>query len=179
MYGLIPGNEVIPGRFSLVLPAAEGCSHALHADYASLAELADVACLVVNQMRWDDRLSGYATVEAFGPAGRRIDVAQLAVHGRRVQLSRSSWHNQPSPAGYVRRGGPVPGVHHRTHYRARRSLAVGSELRLAAMVVRDDGERAARAARNTNNLPDARDGHYRHHERTWKAFRKGRKAWDR
>ncbi len=119
--------------------------------------------------------------EAFGASGSAIDITTLLCEGRRLaearrpQRGRRWWYATRYYCGY----GPVPGVHKsRGGGGWHRRLATANEIRLNALVVREDGEPAARATRRSSNLPTARDDYARCGQRTWKSQHNGRKAWD-
>lgn len=122
----------------------------------------------------------HALYEAFSPSGRALPVVPLLLRGQALTLLESIRRRDRWRFPYDYCGtGPVPGVHKRCHGGGHRRLRSSGERRLNALVLREQGEVAARAARRGKNLPDSRDDYSRCLQRCWKSQRKGRKAWDR
>jgi len=123
----------------------------------------------------------WASFEAFGPSGASLGLGALLARGTALldaiqAEKRLHWYCRAAYCGW----GPVPGVR---KYRGGsgwyRSVATAAEARQNSLIVREDGEPNARAARCGMNLPTSRDDVSRHVERCWKRQHRGVKAWDR
>lgn len=170
-----PGREIVAGRYTLVAHDRLAARYS-HCDFACLADLAKAVAThladdATGARRFDIPL-------AYSTRGKLLDVFALEAYGRRLHGVRNYWLRLYP--GYVRRSGPVHGIHKWRgggHYFRR--IHTTPERRQAALVLREDGEVATRAARNVRNLPNSWDDYVRHVERNWKSQHKGRKAWDR
>jgi len=162
-----------------------------HTDFATLPELAIAAFLVTARATggaWCPTSGVWPRhrLQAYGPRGETFDTCELFVWGRRLNCDArpaGAYFQRPRApvAGYVRRQGPVPGVHKLHSYRWHRAPRTMNERRLNASSCRqhEEVEPTSRPGRNGYALPSDRDDIHRGAERTWKAQRKGRKAWDR
>jgi hypothetical protein len=127
----------------------------------------------------------YDVPVATSPRGKLLDVHALAAWGARLARTygRWTWPRREGDAawrGYEFRRTPVPGVHAYHGASCFRRVRTTAERRMAALVLREEGEVAPRAARNARNLPNSWDDYMRGgFERCWKNQHKGRKAWDR
>jgi hypothetical protein len=89
---------------------------------------------------------------------------------------------QGTGSGRVRHGergqGPVRGIRKRRGgFRWFRTINTSQEMRIHALVLNDEGEVPARAARSAKNLPTAWDDFLRVPLRSWKKQSKARKQW--
>lgn len=133
-----------------------------------------------------DESTGVVTrYQAVGSHGQPLDVLSLLLWGRDLRDRRLRLRRQ-TPAGRTgghqafRGHGPVPGVRKsrggRSYYRR---VGTAPERRLNALVLKDEGEVAVRAARRGTNLPSSWDDILACREVNWKSQHKGRKSWDR
>ena len=149
---------------------------------APFARLADLALALAHRWRTRCRAQGvlgpeYHTLGALSTNGKILALDELVAYGRRLYREGRQRRRTPD-AGYVRRKGPVSGIRcFRGGHRQFRHFSTTPERRLNNLVVVEDNEVAARLARL--NLPNSYDDFARTRERSWKAQRKGRKAWDR
>ena len=124
-----------------------------------------------------------AHYEASDPFGKLLPMATLLARGRvlveRKERTRYRYLSRwkfPVYCGV----GPVPGVRKwRGGRRCMRRMKTTGEQRLNALVLREEGEVAVRAARNAHNLPSSWDDHLIQRECSWKSQHKGAKSWDR
>lgn len=176
MSATLPGPASVAGHYTFVLHhrhrRVDECSH-----YACLADLAKaVDAFVREQAAWYP--TPHCHPRAYSPNDRALDVVALAAHGAR--LARNRWPRWwPHCDGYVRRQGPVPGIHRPHHGCSLRHPQTMSERRAAALVIAEDGEVGPRAARGLRHIPHSWDDRPRGSQRSWKSQHKGRKAWDR
>lgn len=126
------------------------------------------------------RRTDWVSYEAFAPNGSLLKVGHLLQVGSGLNLAARRfccW--RIANRGYCGYG-PVPGVRkHRGGGGCCRRIRTTSERRLNALVLREEGEVAARPSRSGHGLPDSWDDIQRGHERNWKNQHKGRKSWDR
>jgi hypothetical protein len=126
------------------------------------------------------RNSRLIEAQAFSARGCSMDIVALAAYGRNLlKLDREKRFAGPNTFTY--RFDPVPGLR-RSHGRrgSFRNIQTTGERRLAALVVSEDGEVGARAARNVANLPKVWDDQpFSRRGRSWKVQGKRRKSWDR
>lgn len=173
-----PGRDFVIGRYTLVVHDRLSGRYA-HEDFASLDDLARATFHAIAGCVDGYGFRRYDLPLAYSPRGKLLDVHALEAHGRRLYNSRTGYWTRLYP-GYVRRRGPVHGIRKWRgggHYFRR--IHTTPERRQAALVVYEDGEVAARPARNLRNLPNSWDDYARCVERSWKSQHKGRKAWDR
>jgi hypothetical protein len=186
-YLTTPGRDIVPGRFNLVVHCRANARW-YSAHFATLEELANA--VREHLARWYPAAfrGKYGGVDnlfdfplTYGPRGGALDTRAVVALGRRLRASWvPRWYAKTwGHAGYVRRSGPVHGIHKPRNYTQFRSIATMAERRLAGLVVREDGEVAPRPARSPRCLPDDRDDYSRCNERSWKVQGKRRKAWDR
>lgn len=115
--------------------------------------------------------------KALSPHGKEMNMAELVAWGATVSRGRSPWCKQ---YGYVRRCGPVHGIHKWGRGGpSNRASRTQQERRNNACVLTEEGEVSARAARCGSHVPDSWDEKPRCLERNWKSQHKGRKSWDR
>lgn len=124
----------------------------------------------------------WTTYEAFSPNGRSLKIAAILARGNALEntdgsgLSYRLRHGYRHYCGY----GPVPGIRKsRGGSGYMRRIQTTAEKRLNVLVLEEEGEVPARAARCGRNLPSAWDDFMRYNENCWKAQTKGRKSWDR
>jgi len=151
--------------------------------YSSLADLAYAAhrkswSVEPTATNWFGSSSQAVMQQAYGPRGALISMTELQAFGRRVSsIKMPRWWQ--TPAGYVRRNGPVPGIRKWRGGSYFQSVQSQNERRTNCGVFEEEGEVPARASRRWTNLPDSWDDKQRNRERCWKAQHKGCKSWDR
>lgn len=114
-------------------------------------------------------------LRAYSRRGRPLDVLALCHWGERLH---TRWYGY-APRGYVRRQGPVPGIHKWRGGGSYRNCQAQAARRQALAWLPEEGEPPVRATRRANYLYDSWDGRARPTERCWKSQHKGRKAWQR
>jgi hypothetical protein len=124
---------------------------------------------------WRTRVE-WKTFEPYGENGQPLPVRQLL---REFDLLA---YLQGTGSGRLRRGerghGPVRGIRKRRGgFRWFRTIHTSQEKRIHALVLNDEGEVPARAARSAKNLPTAWDDFLRVPQRSWKKQSKARKQW--
>lgn len=150
--------------------------------FASPAQLAYSAYrarwyLQENARDWFLPATRAAYQRALSPRGKEMNMAELQAWGATVSSRRSPWCEQ---YGYVRRCGPVHGIHKWGRGGpSNRASRTQRERRDNAFVLAQEGEIRARAARCGSHIPDSWDEKPRCLERNWKSQHKGRKSWDR
>ena len=184
MHSNTTGSDRVAGPYAL-LAYDRTKERVVERFFSSLPDLADaVRAMLAPAPTWygdpcDQGLKRYRNVRVYSPRGRALDIEALLSYGLRRHATRPHRWNKPVP-GYVRRAGPVQGIRKWRGGRGCSSFAHMNERRLAAGVLREEGEVPPRAARNAHTLPDPWDDErWREAQRSWKTQRKGRKAWDR
>lgn len=149
--------------------------------FVSPAEMAYTAhrvrwYLQENALDWFVPSTRAVDQKALSPRGKEMSMAELVAWGAAVSRARSPWCEQP---GYVRRRGPVHGIHKWGGGPSNRASRTQQERRDNACVLVEEGEVRARAVRGGSHVPDSWDEKPRCRERNWKSQHKGRKSWDR
>jgi hypothetical protein len=125
---------------------------------------------------WRLRCEKLVCLDAFSLNGRPLNLRGLLELGD----SLTSKGKRYARRGVVYCGyGPVPNVHKSRGGRQYfRNIHTTPERRMNALVVAEDGERPARAARTGGNLPNSWDDiAFSRLSRGWKSQRKSLKAW--
>jgi len=120
-----------------------------------------------------------ANVVVYSKRGKTLNILELHTHGQKALTSNYSARWKRQTAGYIRRSGPVPGVHSYRGGPSCTSIRTMAEKRLNSGTVYEEGEVDVRPSRRSSHLPNSWDGRSRRVERSWKAQIKGRKAWDK
>ncbi len=124
---------------------------------------------------WRTRVE-WKTFEPYGESGQPLQVHQLLREFDLLAYLRGTG------SGRVRHGerghGPVRGIRKwRGGFGWFRTVNTSQEKRTHALVLHDEGEVPARAARSPKNLPTAWDDFLRVPQRSWKKQSKARKQW--
>lgn len=107
--------------------------------------------------------------------GNALDVLTLCEWGGATRR----YYRYGSLDGYVRRQGPVPGIHGYSGGPSYKNCRTMAERRLNASRMADEGEPECRPRRRDTYLFNSWDGRPRPTPRCWKQQSRGRKAGDR
>lgn len=149
-------------------------------EFASLEELAKAASynaytLERNASSWMPLESQAVRQKALSPRGKLLNIVELVSWGRRLRQT-NYWSRYGQ---FVFRSGPVSCISKWRGGSSTRNCQTQNERRGTAMVLREEGEVAARAVRHDSYLPSSWDGRRRIVQRCWKSQHKGCKSWDR
>lgn len=148
--------------------------------FATLAELARAASwsapeIARNRSSWLPLEGAAVRQNAVNPRGKPLAIDELVAWGLRLRGAGYSGRY----GSYVFRVGSVSGVRKWRGGSHTKSHCLQNERRSTALVLREDGEVPARAARLDQNLPSSWDGRRRIVQYCWKSQHRGGKSWDR
>lgn len=134
----------------------------------------------------EDPYSGYVLIstttvyQVYSRNGKAMNIQQIIAAANNLYSKSRGYYGYGRRFSFWNGEGPVPGISKmRGGGGYMRSLRTQSERSLNGLVVKEEGEVPARAARSGRNLPSSWDDFLRDRQKCWKEQRRGRKSWDR